>query len=106
MLTFTIRLYTSYAYYDYAISGYNYGGNHWYSPTAVLLGSNNTDNRIVKFGYDDDAENNYCTLWVAVQAGNYYGIDIFNVTNGHSQYISDIENMFEIIHEDELTGTQ
>lgn len=106
MLTFTIRLYTSYAYYDYAISGYNYGSNHWHSPTAVLLGSNNTDNRTVKFGYDDDAENNYCTLWVAVQAGNYYGIDIFNVTNGHSQYISDIENMFEIIHEDELTGTQ
>ena len=106
MLTFTIRLYTSYAYYDYAISGYNYGGNHWYSPTAVLLGSNNTNNRTVKFGYDDDAENGYCTLWVAIQAGNYYGIDIFNVTNGYSQYISDIENMFEIIHEDELTGTQ
>lgn len=106
MLTFTIRLYTSYAYYDYAISGYNYGSDHWYSATAVLLGSNNTNNRTVKFGYDDDAENGYCTLWVAVQAGNYYGIDIFNVTNGHSQYISDIENMFEIIHEDELTGTQ
>lgn len=105
MLSFTVRIYASYIYRDYVISGYNYGTRKWYLPTAILLGSSSTDEVSVKFGYDDDAENNYCTLWVAIPCSNYYGVDIYNVTNGHTNVMNNISSLFEIIYEKPLTGT-
>jgi hypothetical protein len=51
MLYFTIRLYQNYQFYDIDISGYNYGANYWYSPTAKLKASS-TNSIDVKFGYD------------------------------------------------------
>jgi hypothetical protein len=53
MLSFTIRVYQTYSYYDIRISGYNYGTSHWYSPKADLLNSDNV-NITVQFGYDSD----------------------------------------------------
>lgn len=103
MLAFTLRLYQSYSYTDYVISGYNYGTSKWYNPKAIILGSNNTSAMTITFGYDDDAVNNYRTLWVSVPCGNYTGIDVFDVTNGHTQI--DLHDAFEIIHEDTSTGT-
>jgi hypothetical protein len=32
MLAFTIRIYEGYTYYDYVVSGYNYGTNKWHGP--------------------------------------------------------------------------
>ena len=102
MLAFTFRLYQNYDYDDYLISGYNYNTSKWYSP-KVTVQSTKTGKHTVSFGYDDDAQNNYCTLWVSVPAHNYTGADIFNVTNGYTQI--DIANAFEIVYESESTGT-
>lgn len=97
MLAFTIRLYNSYKFYDIDISGYNYGTNHWYNPTAKL--ANSTENSIeVTFGYDADWK-----LWICIPAAAYTGLDIFNVTNGFTQI--DLFNAFSISLVDAIPET-
>lgn len=97
MLAFTIRLYNAYKFYDIDISGYNYGTNHWYNPTAKL--ANSTENSIeVTFGYDADWE-----LWICIPAASYTGLDIFNVTNGFTQI--DLFNAFSISLVDAIPAT-
>jgi len=44
-----------------------------------MLGANHDNEVTVTFG--KDAAN---SLWVAVPAGNYTGLDIIDVTNGHT----------------------
>lgn len=102
MLTFTLRVYQSYGYQDFVISGYNYGTRHWYQPKVVILGGHYNSVQTVTFGYDDDATGNYNTLWVSIPSAQYTGADIFNVTNGYTQI--DIPTAFQIIHEEESTG--
>ena len=104
MLAFTVRVYQAYTYDDYVISGYNYGSSKWDAAEATLIGSESTEKHTVTFGYDDDAENNYYTLWVSIPVKQYTGIDIFNVTNGYSQ-ITDLSDAFEIVQETTSTGT-
>lgn len=90
MLSFTIRIYHTYRAYDLQISGYNYGSNHWYSPSAIILGSSVTTSIDVLFGYDSDYH-----LWVAIPADQYTGIDVVNVTNGYYQ-VDSLEGLFTI----------
>ena len=90
MLSFTIRIYHTYRAYDLQISGYNYGSNHWYSPSAIILGSSVTTSIDVLFGYDSDYH-----LWVAIPAEQYTGIDVVNVTNGYQQ-VDNLEGLFTI----------
>lgn len=91
MLAFTVRLYQGYHYTDIVISGYNYSTDQtWYSPKAKMIGSTSTSSIDVVFGCS--ATNK---LWVAIPANSYYGIDIFNVTNGYTQ-ITDYTNLFTI----------
>ena len=90
MLSFTVRIYHVYRAYDLQISGYNYGTNHWYQPGAIILGAS-VDNSInVLFGYDSDYH-----LWIAIPAERYTGIDVVNVTNGHTQ-VDSLEGLFTI----------
>jgi len=99
MLSFTIRLYQGYRYDDVRISGYNYGGNYWYSPLADLLNSSATSID-VQFGYDS-AYN----LWVAVPAAAYTGLEIIDITNGYTQVNQDWSKNFSIVNQSSLTGT-
>lgn len=100
MLCFTIRLYQSYRATDIMIGGYNYSGSNWYLPTATILGDSSNTDIIVYFGYDSAA-----SLWVAVPASSYTGLDIFNVTNGYTQ-IGSYENLFSITNVSSLATTQ
>lgn len=92
MLTFTIRLYQGYNYTDVVVSGYNYTGSTktWHDPKATIIGTHDTQSLNVVFGNSAD-----CKCWVAIPAGNYYGIDIINVTNGHTQ-IADWTDVFKL----------
>ena len=99
MLAFTIRMYQGYTSYDIRISGYNYGGNYWYSPEASLMDSSTTSID-VRFGYDS-AYN----LWVAVPAGAYTGLDILDVVNGYTQVDGNYADQFSIVNQGTLTGT-
>ena len=99
MTAFTVRLYQAYRYTDIVISGYNYGANHWYSPAASMIGTSGTTPIEVQFGYDSS---NY--LWVAIPAGNYYGIDIINTTNGYTQFNS-YAGLFEISQVSSIPST-
>lgn len=99
MTAFTIRLYQSYRYTDIVISGYNYNTNYWHRPSAVILGSSESGSIDVKFGYTAAY-----ALWVAVPAGNYYGVDIINVTNGHNAFDS-LKDLFSISNVSTLPGT-
>lgn len=85
MLSFTLRLYQGYQATDIQISGYNYGGNHWYSPQAIILGSTSTAKFNVYFGYTGDYK-----LWVAVDGSSYTGASVVDITNGFTQI--DFEN--------------
>jgi len=98
MLAFTLRLYQGYRATDIQISGYNYGGNHWYSPKAVILGDTETGEKKVYFGYTGNYK-----LWVAVDGSSYTGADVFGVTNGYTQV--DWENMMTITKVNSLPGT-
>ena len=92
MLTFTVRLYQGYNYTDVVISGYNYinSTKTWHDPKATIIGTHDTQSLDVVFGNSAD-----CKCWVAIPAGNYYGIDIINVTNGYTQ-IADWTNAFKL----------
>lgn len=99
MLSFTLRLYQGYNATDLLISGYQYGNNYWYKPSAVILGDSRNLSVAVSFGYD--SVNN---LWVAVPANSYTGATVFGINNGYSQ-ADDWENKISIIREETLTGT-
>lgn len=89
MLAFTVRTYQSYTFTDYHISGYNYSRTSpytWYSPEVFLISEKGGDNKVVYFGHqNENVSTGYRTLWVAIPAGNYSGIDIIDVTNGYTQ---------------------
>ena len=96
MLTFTIRIYQNYKYFDLVVSGYNYGTSHWYQPKASLINSSDIISLPVKFGFDSSpVTNNYCNLWIMIEADSYTGLDIIDVTNGYTQ-IEVPGNMFTI----------
>ena len=102
MLSFVVRVYQGYRATDILVSGYNYGSNYWYSPSARILGEagDNLGSGIeVRFGYDSA-----WNLWIAIPNGSYTGIDITQVTNGYVQ-IGDLSGLFTIINESTLSGT-
>lgn len=99
MLNFTIKVYQGYRADDIQISGYNYGVNHWYSPSARLIASSHTDAQTVHFGYDS----NY-NLWVAIPASSYTGIEISEVCNGYER-VDSWTDLFTITFQSSLTGT-
>lgn len=97
MLNFTIKLYQSYTATDIQVSGYNYGSNYWYSPNAVILGSTNTNGIKVYFGYTGAYK-----LWVAVDGGDYTGVDVLNAVNGYQQI--SLDDAFTITRVSALPG--
>ena len=99
MMSFIIRVYQSYGSFDIRVSGYNYGGNYWYSPEASLIDGSSTSIE-VRFGYDS-AYN----LWVAIPAASYTGLDVVSVVNGYTQVDGDYADQFSITHQTSLTGT-
>lgn len=89
MLSFKVRLYGSYVCDEYIISGYQYGSNHWYSPTVILQNTDGGTRKVI-FGYT--SVNN---LWVAIPDRNYTGCDIIDVVNGYSQ-VSSFDGLFTL----------
>ena len=102
MLSFVLRVYSSYRAVDIQISGYNYGYNNWYSQRARTISDTHPDDNVeVTFGYDDDG-----LLWIATPAGNYTAAGIFNVVNGFDTIpANEWENLFTITREETLSGT-
>lgn len=100
MFAFTVRIYHNYDWQDIVISGYNYSSTKkWYDPRATILGANHSNEITVTFGHDGDNE-----LWVAIPANSYSGVDIINVTNGHTQ-IGNVGDLFTITLVESLSGT-
>ena len=97
MMYFRIRVYKSYSYFDIDVSGYNYGAQHWYQPKAKLVSSDQASIQ-VRFGYDSNYH-----LWVAIPYGNYTGITIYDVVNGHTQAAK--EGLFTISYVTSLSGS-
>lgn len=97
MMYFRIRVYKSYSYFDIDVSGYNYGAQHWYQPKAKLVSSDQVSIQ-VRFGYDSNYH-----LWVAIPYGNYTGITIYDVVNGHTQAAK--EGLFTISYVTSLSGS-
>ena len=93
MLSFTVCIYANYNQIQLRVSGYNYftANQHWYLPRALLLSTSELVNLSVTFGYDTD---DY--LWVCIPVGNYYGVDIVDVTNGHYQVIDTVDELFTL----------
>ncbi len=89
MLSFKVRLYGSYICDEYIISGYQYGSNHWYSPTVILQNTDGGTRKVI-FGYT--SVNN---LWVAIPDRNYTGCDIIDVVNGYNQ-VSSFDGLFTL----------
>lgn len=101
MLSFVVTLYQGYKATKIMISGYNYGGNYWHEPEAVLLGDSNGSTSLkVYFGYDS-AYN----LWVGFDGGSYTGVSISDVTNGYTQ-ISSFKGLFTISNVSSLATLQ
>ena len=99
MLYFKVRLYQNYQYYDIDISGYNYLSiKQWLNPKAFLVSSSQQSIEVIFGKYADN------DLWIAIPSDKWWGIGIFDVVNGYRQAQLD-ENLFEITHEEELTGT-
>ena len=97
MLTFTITVYAGYRYCKFQVTGYRYGGQHWYSDSSVDLISTSYRNGTpiiankVYLGYDSDN-----TLWVGFGAGAYTGILVDSACNGFKD-IGDLTSIFNII---------
>ena len=103
MMAFTLRIHQNYKIRDFHINGYNYGTRHWYSQkVSCLINDGSTSIPNVIFGYDDDAENNYNTLWVAIPSEAYEGAEIVNAVSHWG--LEDATSKFEIIYESTLTG--
>lgn len=91
MLSFTVCIFAGYKQIQLRVSGYNYSSNHWYAQKAQLLSTSELANVSVTFGYDTD---DY--LWVCIPVGNYYGVDIVDVTNGFTQVIDTVDDLFTL----------
>lgn len=94
MICFTVTLYQGYEATKIMISGYNYGNNYWYAPSAVILGdsrgaSNNPDINVY-FGYDGVND-----LWVAFDKSLYTGMSVSDVAVGY-RVIENYYNLFTI----------
>ena len=100
MLNFTVILYNGYRATKVMISGYQYGANYWYSPSAIILGDSGVGTLNVYFGYD--AVNK---LWVGFDGGSYTGIAITDVCNGYEQ-VGDVANLFTISNVSSLATLQ
>ena len=99
MLYFKVRLYQNYQYYDIDISGYNYSRTkQWLNPKAFLVSSSQESIEVIFGKYADN------DLWIAIPSNKWWAIGIFDVVNGYREVQLD-ENLFEITHEEELTGT-
>ena len=104
MFTFKVSLYDNYVMRIYQISGYCYGGNHWYQPRAKKLAQsgNNGSNELlydnVYFRYDSSRN-----LYVYIYQGSYAGALISDVCNGHNR-IADLSKIFELSY-GSLDGT-
>lgn len=100
MFCFVVTLYQSYRATKVMISGYNYGGNYWYEPEAVLLGDSNGEGAInVYFGYDSTYH-----LWVGFDGASYTGVSVSDVTNGYVQVSH--QDLFTISNVSSLTTLQ
>lgn len=91
MWSFIVRLYGSYRAFDVLITGYNYGTNHWYTPTATLLGSSDNTSITVYFGYDSDWH-----LWIAFPSLMYQGVSICNILATYVEPTAKYEDLFTI----------
>lgn len=107
MLSFVVTIYQGYRATKYMISGYNYASTgKWYGASAVIISDSETAgvsmavDKTVTFGYDDVNE-----LWVAFDGGDYTGVSIDVVTNGYTQVLDDINDLFEISFPSSLSGT-
>lgn len=77
MISFTVRLYQSYEFYDIQFSGYLYlESNNWYSPKAIMASGSLPIS--VKMGKDVDGK-----AYVWLSGGNYTSVSVFNVTSGY-----------------------
>ena len=98
MLAFTVRTYQGYEFVDYHISGYNYSASSpnytWYDPSVFLIAGSDVGNKTVYFGHQNESQGSLRTMWVAIPAGDYTGLDIFDVTNGYTQV--DKKDLFKI----------
>ena len=99
MMSFIVRVYQGYNSYDIRFSGYNYGGNHWYSPSASLLDST-TSSITVYFGYDANWK-----LWVAIPGASYSGVSVYNAVNGYTQVNLTEKSLFTVSAVNSLGGT-
>lgn len=90
MLLFKIYAYHQYESYEFAVSGYNYGASHWYSPAVMMITSSYYRTIDFTFGYDSDWH-----LWVAFPAAQYSGIAVSLEANGYTQ-VADEKNLFTI----------
>lgn len=98
MFTFKVTLYDAYVMRIYQISGYCYGGNHWYSPRAVKLAqagtygnvTNNYTNDTIYFRYDSNHN-----LYVYIRQEDYAGALISDVCNGYN-HITNLNKIFSL----------
>lgn len=87
MMCFTIRIYSSYNYTDIVVGGYHYGSNHWYLPSARVIGG--TQNFRVVMGYEGDTANSLY-VWFGFTSSNL-GHGGFSIMNVHAGYNSEID---------------
>ena len=99
MLLFKICVYHEYEAYEYAVSGYNYGASHWYSPAVTMVSSSYTRTIDFSFGYDSNWH-----LWVSFPAKQYTGLSVSLEANGFYQ-VDDEKNLFTIEMVDGLPET-
>lgn len=98
MFTFKVTLYDAYVMRIYQISGYCYGGNHWYSPRAVKLAqagtysnvTHNYTNDTIYFRYDSNHN-----LYVYIRQEAYAGALISDVCNGYN-HITNLNKIFSL----------
>lgn len=103
MLAFDVSLYQSYKNYVIRISGYNYSTTGtWHAPAATMVSASENEAVTVYFGHDSAND-----LWVAFPAGNYTGVEISAVTNGHTNVLSTfaLQDLFTITRITSLSGT-
>lgn len=103
MLAFDISLYQSYKNYVIRISGYNYSTTGtWHAPAATMVSASENEAVTVYFGHDSAND-----LWVAFPAGQYTGVEISAVTNGHTNVLSTfaLQDLFTITRVSSLSGT-
>lgn len=100
MLSCMVMLYQGYNAYVILVSGYQFMQNHWYKPETELVAATEGINSIsVTFGYDGVGK-----LWFAVPSGNYTGLTVCNINNGHVQ-VEGWADKISIKYEESLSGT-